>query len=108
MIKTKSVEETVDPDDCTSVAEVREGIDAIDQAVIALIARRFSYMGAAARLKPDRETVRDEKRKAEIIANVKAHASAAGVPAPLAAALWEMLVENSIAYELIKYDEMHS
>ncbi|QLC26809.1 chorismate mutase [Parasphingopyxis algicola] len=88
------------------MTEVREGVDAIDRALVALMARRFGYMEAAARIKPSRETVRDEQRKADVIANVKAHAAELGVPVPLAAALWEMLVESSIAYEFVRYDEM--
>ena len=106
MTKIKIVEETVDPAETSTMAEVRHGIDAIDRALVALIARRFGYMDAAARIKPARDTVRDEDRKADVIANVKAHAAELGVPVPLAAALWEMLVENSIAYEFIRYDEM--
>lgn len=102
---SKPVEETLDPAKCRTMVEVREGVDAIDRELVGLMARRFGYMDAAARVKPGRETVRDEDRKAQVIANVKAYASALGVPVPLAAALWEMLVENSIAYELIRYDE---
>ncbi|MGB3712122.1 MAG: chorismate mutase, partial [Erythrobacter sp.] len=48
------------PDDCKTMAEVREGVDATDRELVALLARRFGYMRAAARIKPDREAVRDE------------------------------------------------
>lgn len=106
MTQAKSVDETVDPADTSTMAEVREGVDAIDRALVTLMARRFGYMDAAARIKPSRETVRDEDRKADVIANVKAYAAELGVPVPLAAALWEMLVENSIAYEFIRYDDI--
>jgi len=101
---TKTLEESIDPDACTTMAEVRDGVDVADRALISLIARRFGYMDAAARIKPDRESIRDEQRKAEVIANVKAHAAELGMPAPLAAAMWEMLVESSIAYEMIQFD----
>ena len=106
MTQIKAVEETVDPNDTITMAEVRDGVDAIDRALVSLIARRFGYMDAAARIKPDRGTVRDEDRKAQVIANVKAHAAELGVPVPLVGALWEMLVESSIAYEFVRYDEM--
>ena len=39
-------------------------------------------------------------RKAQVIDNAKRNARDAGVPEPLAAALWEMLVESSISYEM--------
>lgn len=105
MSKTRTVKDTIAPEACETMAEVREGVDAIDRRLVALMARRFDYMDAAARIKPTRETVRDEDRKAEVIANVKGHAEKLGIPVPLAAALWEMLVENSIAYEMIRFDE---
>ena len=81
------------------MTEVRAGVDAVDHDLITLLSRRFGYMAAAARIKTNPAAVRDEARKAEVIENVKAHARAGGVPEPLVAALWEMLVESSISYE---------
>ncbi len=92
------------PDDCTSMTEVRAGVDALDRELIALLETRFGYMRAAARIKPDRGHVRDEPRKAEVIANAKAAAFEAGVPVGLIADFWERLVEASIAYETEHWD----
>ena len=89
---------------CTTMAEVREGVDAIDRALVALLAERFAYMDAAARIKPARADVRDEARKAQVLANVAAAAAEAGVPGETARALWETLVEASIAYEFDAFD----
>jgi isochorismate pyruvate lyase len=94
----------LDPDHCTTMAEVRAGVDALDQELVALLARRFGYMDAAARIKPERAAVRDEDRKAEVIANARAGAEAAGLPGDAIAALWDQLVEASIAYELAAFD----
>jgi isochorismate pyruvate lyase len=93
-----------DPDDCTTMVEVRAGVDALDRELVALLARRFGYMRAAARIKPERSMVRDEPRKAQVIANAVAVAERLNVPADLVAALWEELVEASIAYELARFD----
>jgi isochorismate pyruvate lyase len=92
------------PESCTSMQEVRAGVDAVDAAIASLLGDRFSYMAAAARIKTRRETVRDEDRKAQVIENAKTNARAYGVPEPLAAALWEMLIESSIEYELALFD----
>lgn len=92
------------PEECQSMAEVRAGVDALDMALVRLIARRFGYMRAAARIKPDRGHVRDEARKAEVIANAARMASELGIPEELVADLWERLVEGSIAYELAVFD----
>lgn len=92
------------PEDCRSIAEVRAGVDALDAALMELLARRFGYMRAAARLKPERDAVRDERRKAQVIANAKRFAQEHGVPPELVGQLWELLVEGSIAYELDCWD----
>jgi isochorismate pyruvate lyase len=88
------------PEICETMEEVRDGVDAVDAAICQLLGDRFRYMAAAARIKSSRESIRDEKRKAQVIENAKAAARANGVPEPLAAALWEMLIESSIAYEM--------
>ncbi|PNB53290.1 chorismate mutase, partial [Pseudomonas sp. FW305-130] len=80
------------------------GVDHVDRALIALLAQRFAYMDAAARIKPERGAVRDVGRKAQVIANACAEARAAGIPESVIADLWERLVEASIAYELVAFD----
>ncbi len=90
--------------DCTTMIEVRAGVDQVDRELVALLARRFAYMDAAARIKPARTAVRDEARKAQVIANACAEARASGVPERVVADLWEQLVEASIAYELAAFD----
>ena len=92
------------PDACTTMADVRRGVDALDRDLVALLAVRFGYMRAAARIKPDRDAVRDEARKAAVIVNAVAHAKVVDAPADEIAALWEHLVEASIAYELTRFD----
>ena len=86
------------------MAEVRAGVDQVDRELVALLARRFGYMDAAARIKPVREAVRDEARKAEVIGNARAEAERLGISGPVVADLWERLVEASIAHELAAFD----
>jgi isochorismate pyruvate lyase len=90
--------------DCTTMTEVRAGVDALDRELVALLARRFAYMDAAARIKPERGHVRDEARKTQVIANARAAAEALGLPGDVIADLWDQLVEASIAYELASFD----
>lgn len=100
--------DTIDPQACETMAEVRAGVDAVDRALIALLTRRFGYMDAAARIKPERGAVRDEARKAAVIANAQAHARAAGIPEDAIGDVWERLVEASIAYELQAFDRLRA
>jgi len=90
---------------CETMAEVRAGVDSIDRELAVLIGERFRFMEAAARIKPERGLVRDEARKAQVIANARANAAANDYPQAAADAVWEVLVEASIAYELDRFDE---
>lgn len=95
----------IDPEACVSMRDVREGVDAVDRELVALLKRRFGYMAAAARIKPDRAAVRDQDRKDDVHAKVAAAATEAGLPADRLWPVWEELMEQSIAYEFERFDE---
>ncbi|MCR9179712.1 chorismate mutase [Erythrobacter sanguineus] len=94
------------PENCTTMAEVRAGVDALDRELVALLATRFGYMRAAARIKSNRDAVRDEDRKASVIAAAVAAAEAQGIPGNVVGDIWERLVEGSIAYEFTEWDRI--
>jgi isochorismate pyruvate lyase len=90
------------------MAEVRQGVDAIDRALVQLIAERQGYMDAAARIKPDRNAVHDAERIERVIAGVKAEAQARGLSTAIAEPVWRMLIACCIEYEYLAYDRMHA
>ena len=96
--------EIKEPADCLTMTDVRAGVDDVDRQVVALLERRFGYMDAAARIKVDREAVRDEWRKAEVLSKVDAAAEERGVDRALVARLYEDLIETSIAHEFEEWD----
>ena len=96
------------PEACRTMREVRDGVDRLDEAILGLIGERFRYMDAAARIKPQREAVRDEGRKAQVLANVARLAREEDVPEAVAAELYEGLIEASIAYELGRWDSLRN
>lgn len=96
------------PAECSTMSEVREGVDATDRELIALLDHRFGYMRAASRIKQSRGQVRDEDRKAAVIEAARLHAEGLGLPATLIASIWDDLVEGSIAYELDAWDKRAS
>jgi len=100
--------EILEPQDCTTMAEVRAGVDDVDRKIVALLARRFGYMDAAARIKPDRSVVRDEARKAEVIERVKTSARAHRLDPDLLARLYDQLIEACIAYEFEEFDRLRA
>ena len=96
------------PIECQTMRDVRAGVDEVDRELVALLAKRFAYMDAAARIKPDRAAVRDELRKAGVLANVAAEARGRKVDGALMARLYEDIVDTSIALELVVYDRLRS
>lgn len=101
-----SLDDVKQPGDCADMGDVRAGVDALDSSLVALLALRFAYMRAAARIKDDKGAVRDEPRKAQVMDNVKAAAAAMGVPTDIAADIWERLIEGSIAYEMDEWERL--
>ena len=101
MVKTNiEVGERRVPGDCQTMLDVRQGVDALDRALVALLAERQGYMDAAARIKADRGVVRDEARIEDVVTKVKAAAREAGLSEAIAEPVWRTLIDRCIAYEL--------
>ncbi|HEY8571008.1 chorismate mutase [Phenylobacterium sp.] len=96
------------PADCTTMAQVRQGVDALDRQLVALLAERQGYMDAAARIKQDRGAVRDEARIEDVVSKVKAAAREAGLSEEIAEPVWRTLIERCIAYEFTVWDAIRA
>ena len=92
------------PEACQSMAEVRQGVDALDRALVQLLAERQRYMDAAARIKPDRSVVHDEARIEDVVAKVLAAAGPAGLSPAIAEPVWRTLIDRCIAHEFGVWD----
>jgi isochorismate pyruvate lyase len=94
------------PIDCLTMAEVRQGVDALDRLLVEVLAERQRYMDAAARIKQDRGAVRDNARVEDVVAKVKAAAREAGLSEQIAEPVWRTLIERCIAYEFGVWDAL--
>ncbi len=88
-----------------SLTAVREGIDAIDQEIVRLLAARSVLVRAAAAFKPDSAVdggmaVRAPERVEQVVARVRALAADAGLEPDVAEATWRAMIERFIAVEL--------
>jgi isochorismate pyruvate lyase len=92
------------PEDCASMAEVRQGVDALDRALVQLLAERQRYMDAAARIKPDRSVVHDDARIEDVVAKVLVAAGPAGLSPAIAEPVWRTLIDRCIAHEFEAWD----
>lgn len=88
------------PEDCTSMAQIRAEIDRLDEALVKLFAERAGYIDRAAEIKAEVDLpARIEARVEEVVANVRRHAVAEGLPPDLVEKLWRRLIDWSIARE---------
>ncbi len=94
------------PAACMTMAEVRQGVDALDRALVAILAERQGYMDAAGRIKHDRELVRDEARIEDVVAKVLASARREGLSETIAEPVWRLLIERCIAHEFEVFDAL--
>jgi isochorismate pyruvate lyase len=88
------------PADCRDLSEVRQEIDRLDAALVALIGERFGYVERAWQIKL---TLGQEAsvpwRNQQVIDRVRARATEAGVPPDLCEALWRQMIGWFIQYE---------
>ena len=99
-----AVDARVDPAACQSMSVVRQGVDALDRALVALLAERQRYMDAAARIKPDRDAVHDDARIEDVVSKVLISAEAHHLSPDIAEPVWRLLIDRCIAHEFGVYD----
>ena len=99
-----AVESRPAPADCTTMIQVRQGVDALDRALVSLLAERQRYMDAAARIKTDRAAVRDVARIEAVVDKVKQAAREAGLSESIAEPVWRTLIDRCIAHEFEVWD----
>ena len=94
------------PADCETMLDVRKGVDALDRALVLMLAERQRYMDAAARIKSERATVLDKARIEDVVEKVKAAARDAGLSEEIAEPVWRTLIDRCIAYEFGVWDQL--
>ena len=94
------------PADCETMLDVRKGVDALDRALVLMLAERQRYMDAAARIKVDRHAVLDTARIEDVVTKVKAAARDAGLSEEIAEPVWRLLIDRCIAYEFGVWDQL--
>ncbi|RMF03150.1 MAG: chorismate mutase [Alphaproteobacteria bacterium] len=91
--------------DCRTMDEVRAEIDRIDDALVDLVAERFTYVDRAWQLKesPDQAVV--PWRIQQVIDKVRARAAERNLPPELTEAIWRQMIGWFIQYEEEKLQE---
>jgi isochorismate pyruvate lyase len=84
---------------CESLEQIREQIDLIDGEIVALIARRASYVRQAATFKSTMTQVADPARVEQVIAKVRAHCAELRFDADLGEAVYRAMISGFIRLE---------
>jgi isochorismate pyruvate lyase len=84
---------------CTTLMQVRDNIDRIDHAIVALMAERGKYVAEAGRFKPDPAAVSAPARVDAIIAKVRADAEAQGLDPAVAERAYRAMIAAFEDYE---------
>ncbi|ADP70835.1 Chorismate mutase, type II [Rhodomicrobium vannielii ATCC 17100] len=85
--------------DCENMDQVRVEIDRVDDAILDLVAERFSYVDRAWQLKKNTHEATVPWRIRQVIDRVEARAKERDLPPELAVALWRQMIGWFIQYE---------
>lgn len=96
------------PEDCTSLDDIRVGIDTIDREVIAALGRRLAYVKAAAAFKPTLESIAAPDRVGHMIPERRIWAQEAGLDADFIGPLFAQIIHWFIAQQVRHWQELRS
>jgi isochorismate pyruvate lyase len=94
------VSNPLQPAECTGMEDIRREIDALDQAVIKLLGRRFQYVLAASKFKTSAASVRARERFDSMLAIRRDWAVAEGLSPDAIEKMYSDLVKHFIAEEM--------
>ncbi|GMB82728.1 chorismate mutase family protein [Shinella zoogloeoides] len=92
--------------DCTTMAEIRENIDRVDNGLMALFAERWTFIRRAAEIKAGLGIPADvPERVRQVRDNARRNAEAHGLEGGFYEEIWAQLIEHAIAYEKAELGE---
>lgn len=97
-----------DPGECSSLEEIRQEIDKIDEHIILLFAERHKYVEAVVRFKNDKDAIIAQERKDAVIKQRKDFAESKGLNADVFEQIYRLLVESNINHEMELLKEKES
>ena len=95
------------PDECKTLAAVRDGIDGLDRRIVPLLLERASYVARAGQLKASKDLVVDPARIEDVVAKAKTLAAQSGGDEAIIEALYRALIDTFIAFETVEWERSH-
>jgi len=88
------------PEDCTSITEIREGIDLIDKQLIELIGKRFQYVKEIVKFKSNKEDVEAKPRYEEVLRVRKQWAAEQNLNPDIIETIYKTMIQYFIEEQL--------
>ncbi|MEM9014388.1 MAG: chorismate mutase [Pseudomonadota bacterium] len=85
--------------ECNSMEDVRAEIDRVDEALVSLLAERWTYVDRAWFFKRSPDEASVPWRNQQVIDRVRVRAKETGMPPEMAEALWRLIIGWGIQYE---------
>ncbi|AUC95638.1 MULTISPECIES: isochorismate lyase [Bradyrhizobium] len=95
------------PECCENLGDIREGLDDLDRQIVAILKHRMAYVRAAAQFKPTEESIPAPERVAVMLADRRAWADAAGLPADGVEMLFAGLIQWFIDQQVLHWRTLH-
>ncbi|MBY8947769.1 chorismate mutase [Pseudomonas sp. SH10-3B] len=88
---------------CTTLEEVRNNIDRLDQQIVTLLAERGRYVSQAARFKKDSDGVKAPQRVEQVITKVRDLAQTVGANPEVTEQVYRAMIAAFIQQELAEH-----
>jgi isochorismate pyruvate lyase len=88
------------PDECTTLKDIRNEIDKIDEHLINLFAERHKYVEAIVRFKNDKDAIIARERKEQVILQRKKWAQSKGLNEDTFEKIYTLLINSNIEHEM--------
>lgn len=90
---------TTPPEQCRSLEEIREGMDALDREIIRILVERVAYVKAAAKFKTSAAAVAAPDRVQKVLDTRRVWANEAGLDGEVVRALYRDIVAYCVGEE---------
>lgn len=87
------------PEECVCKADIRTAIDALDEELLAIFARRQGYVRRMAQLKQHPDEAFDGERIETMVAAIKDRAEELGLEGEQVEEVWRTLIDWNVAWE---------
>lgn len=94
------------PQQCTSLEDIRVGIDAIDREIIAALGKRLHYVRAAAAFKPTEASIAAPERVGAMIPERRVWAAEAGLDPDFVGPLFAQVIHWFIAQQVCHWRQL--